>query len=78
MRLKTNCCHVCSEAYCFVAVLLSQENFDSITIELDGEDMGKIASLNRNIRLNDPLVYWGVDVWGYGQLPAATGARTTK
>lgn len=43
-----------------------EENLASAAVSLDDEDMAAINTLNRNHRFNDPINFWGVDIWAGG------------
>jgi alcohol dehydrogenase (NADP+) len=40
-----------------------KENFDATKIDLLGEDVLRVSSLNKDKRSVDPSGFWGVDLW---------------
>jgi diketogulonate reductase-like aldo/keto reductase len=44
-------------------VILTQENFGALKIQLDEADMALMTKLNRNTRFNDPVRYWGLNLF---------------
>lgn len=43
-----------------------EENLGCVSFTLDDEDMKAISALNKNRRFNDPVSFWGADIWAGG------------
>ena len=40
----------------------AQENLESVHVPLTAEDLEVLDKLNVNMRFNDPINFWGVDI----------------
>ncbi len=45
---------------------LLQENFDTLKVTLAKEDVDALSALNINLRFNDPVNFWGIDIHASG------------
>ena len=64
IRLSLLVAFICVMPCAVVSAPLQQENLDSAAVALDDDDIKAIDALNCNMRFNDTLPFWGVDIWG--------------